>query len=355
MRAAIRSGLLGTTLSFVKDYPIPPLDASSKTDANHVLIKVKAASINPVDYKLPRVLGGKVVGIDFCGTIEAMGSNVNNSRDEEYKVGDDVFGTCMSGSLAEYCIADCDSIAKVLPSASDKNDENSVQWSCLEYAALPVAYMSTLQSLRIGNINPPTSDNGDINAEKAVLVIGASGGCGIAGIQLCKAMGVGRIVGICSDRNLELVKNMGATEVISYSDASQLQYFFDSNQGQFDCVYDAATGSGAGEDYWTMSLSLLKTTTDNAERNSDKGQYVALNGPAMKWIRALSGKQKPNESIMMMKSNSEDLSSIAKLLSRINEKPITNIIPFNEQGFEDAFKQLKSRRTKGKLVFDMII
>ena len=369
MKAVIRTGLLGTNLSFLQDYPTPSSSSSSITNIkNHVYIKVKAASINPVDYKLPKVIGGKGVGIDFCGTIiekiniidDDDEHNKNNTK--KFEIGDDVFGTCSllsssSGSLAEYCIADIDKIAKV-PKKNNNNDDNNNTWTYLECAALPVAYMSALQSLRIGKITPTetsinsssSDDNDGNNSQKAVLVIGASGGCGIAGIQLCKAMGIGRIVGICSDRNIDFVKELGATEAVSYSNDKELQSFFDKNSGKFDCVYDAATNSGGGEDYWSMSQKLLKKGDDEKKIH---GEYVALNGPASKWIRAFAGRQKAHESIIMVKSNSSDLELVLSLLNKIKAKPIINVVQFSEKGLEDAFKQLKSRRTKGKIVFEV--
>ena len=378
MKAVIRTGLLGTNLSFLQDYPTPSSSSIKviKNIKNHVYIKVKAASINPVDYKLPKVIGGKGVGIDFCGTIIEKINIIDNDDDDDdehnknntkkFEIGDDVFGTCSllsssSGSLAEYCIADIDKIAKV-PKKNNNNDDNNHNhntWSYLECAALPVAYMSALQSLRIGKITPvetsinssSSDDNDGNNSQKAVLVIGASGGCGIAGIQLCKAMGIGRIVGICSDRNIDFVKELGATEVVSYSNDTELQSFFDKNSGTFDCVYDAATNSGGGEDYWSMSQKLLKKGDD--EKNKIHGEYVALNGPASKWIRAFAGRQKAHESIIMVKSNSSDLELILSLLNKIKAKPIINVVQFSEKGLEDAFKQLKSRRTKGKIVFEV--
>ncbi len=340
MKAAIRTGWLGYTFSFIEDHVRPVFNKAAvddKPNSNEVFIKVKSAGINPVDYKLPRLLAGKTIGLDFCGTIE----QVSSPSSSNFKIGDDVFGTCSTGSLAEYCVASTGSIAKI-PSSSG--------WTAEECAALPVAYMSALQSLRIGKITSEEKGGDEENKKKAVLVIGASGGCGIAGIQLCKAMGVGRIIAVCSKRNADFVKDLGATEVVPYDEEDQMTSFFENNQGAIDCVYDAATGSGGGEDYWTSSKALLVKDDKSGECI---GEYVALNGPAKKWIRAFSGMQKPNESIMMMKSNTSDLKLITTLLDKTGGKPILNKMPFTKEGMEDAFKLLKSRRTKGKIVFQL--
>jgi len=332
MKAAIRTGLLGYTFSLVDNY-VKPLFKPSSTHRNQVYIKVKSAGINPVDYKLPRLAGGKVIGIDFCGTIEQIGDDVDSN---EYKIGDDVFGSCSSGSLAEYCIADSNRIAKVPSSSTD--------WTSSECAALPVAYVSALQSLRTGKIVSEED-----NSNKSVLIIGASGGCGIAGIQLCRAMGVGRIVGICSSNNIDFVKEAGGgetIEVICYNKEDEFKTFFDENVGKFDCVYDAATNSGGGEDYWNKSQKLLKF-------GESHGDYVSLNGPASKWFRAFAKKQKPHQSLIMANTNTADFKLILSLMNKANSKPIINAIPLSEEGLATGFRMLKSRRTKGKIVFNM--
>mmetsp|Transcript_5560 Transcript_5560/g.7109 ORF Transcript_5560/g.7109 Transcript_5560/m.7109 type:complete len:81 (-) Transcript_5560:126-368(-) len=72
-----------------------------------------------------------------------------------------------------------------------------------------------------------------------------------------------------------------------------------------------------------------------------------------KWVRALSGYQKPHQTIMMMKSNSSDLDLVVSLLSKIKATPVINVVPFSDEGLVGAFDALKSRRVKGKIVFDL--
>jgi NADPH:quinone reductase-like Zn-dependent oxidoreductase len=145
---------------------------------------------------------------------------------------------------------------------------------------------------------------------------------------------------------------MGATEIVDYTDANQLETFFRENAGKFDFVFDAATNSGGGEDYWDKSISLLKRRDDN-DKNSIVGKFAALNGPASKWTRSLLGFEKSHESLFFMKSNTADLEQIVSLLNRTKSRPLTNVMTFDEKGLEEAFKLLKSRRTKGKIVFDV--
>ena len=148
---------------------------------------MKAAAINPVDYKLPRSVAGKVVGFDVSGVIEKVGADV-----KDFQVGDDVFGSVSvvnreSGSLAEYAVLKMDGVAK------------KPEWLSFQHAAaLPIAYLTGYQSLQMGNVKEGSS----------VLVIGASGGCGVAGVQLANAMGATRIVGICSGKNFDFVRDV---------------------------------------------------------------------------------------------------------------------------------------------------
>eukprot|EP00560_Eucampia_antarctica_P010003 CAMPEP_0197828804 /NCGR_PEP_ID=MMETSP1437-20131217/5331_1 /TAXON_ID=49252 ORGANISM="Eucampia antarctica, Strain CCMP1452" /NCGR_SAMPLE_ID=MMETSP1437 /ASSEMBLY_ACC=CAM_ASM_001096 /LENGTH=348 /DNA_ID=CAMNT_0043430193 /DNA_START=121 /DNA_END=1167 /DNA_ORIENTATION=+ len=339
MKATIRKGIFGK-LTFVEEYSKPAFDANKSGDK--VLVKIDAAAINPIDFKAPRALLGTIVGLDFCGTIEEVGIDVP----KHLKAGDVVYGACVGG-LAEYTIVSCTQIAAPPPAANNNNS-----WKSTDLAALNVAYLGALQCLKKGNIilndqeggllenNNPSSNN------KSVLIIGASGGCGIAGIQLCKSIGVSRIVAICSGKNAQLVKEMGATEVVDYTKKQELDTFFKDNVETFDCVFDAATGSGGGEDYWRKSIPLLKSEDDG-------GQYTALNGPNSKWVRKMAGFQKKNETLIIVTSNTADLEMVVQLLDKTGGRPVTQIMPFSKEGLEEGMKLLKSRRAKGKIVYDM--
>lgn len=329
MKATVRQGLLGYTLSLVTDVPRPAFRAESRADRDRVAIRVSSAAINPIDYKLPRAAGGLVVGKDVCGTVEAVGADVGDSL----RVGDVVYGTVDTGSLAEYAVAKASAVAKYA--------DGDAGWTTHELAALPVAYQSALQCLRKGNVLCDDDDARDV----AVLVVGASGGCGVAGVQLCRAVGVGRIVAVCSGKNAGFVREAGATEMVDYTDREGLATFFRDNVGKFDCVLDAATNSGKGEDYWNApTLALLK---------QDKGIYTALNGSPSKWMRRLTNLEKKRQHIIMMETNTPDLETVVRLLDKINARPSIDVVPFTEEGLADAFQRLKGRRTKGKLVFDV--
>mmetsp|Transcript_42186 Transcript_42186/g.77113 ORF Transcript_42186/g.77113 Transcript_42186/m.77113 type:complete len:320 (-) Transcript_42186:210-1169(-) len=308
-----------------------PQDSITALNPTEILIKVKSAAVNPVDYKLPRLVAGKVVGLDVSGVVEKLGADV-----KDFQVGDDIFGRAMnskgtiSGSLADYTLANMEEVAK------------KPKWLPFDHAAaLPTAYLTGIQSLRAGNVKEGSS----------VLVIGASGGCGIAGVQLAKAMGASRIVGICSGKNFEFVREMSRIEevenleLVNYTDEDAMNNFKEKNVGKFDCIYDTATGSRKGEDYVPTMTKLLEEKT---------GEYVQINGSPSDWKRHFMGKMPPQRTFILTESKGKaDLEEIVSLLESSSVKSHLDMNFFDEKGVNEGFEQLKGRRTKGKIVFNM--
>lgn len=249
--------------------------------------------------------------------VQQVGSDVT-----DFKVGDAVFGRA-KGTLAETCVASAQTMAK-------KSDALSFS----EAAALPVAYVTGLNGLKTAKVTQGSS----------VLVIGASGGCGIAALQLAKAMGAERIVAICSGKNINLVKEAGATEAVDYTNKEELDTFFRENHGKFDCVYDAATGSGHGEAYTSVSMPLLTENT---------GEYLQLNGGATVWIRALSKTLPKHQNMVLTDMTKANLEEVGSLMESSGAKPYLSPHLFTEEGVKDGFELLKSRRATGKIVFDV--
>ena len=212
MRAAVRTG---GTIEFAADAPHPPSPKSGQ-----VLVSVVAAAINPVDYKLPKLIGGPVAGIDVAGVVDEVGPNVSN-----LKKGDEVLGFA-HGSVSDFATAEAKKLAK---------KPKALSWE--QAAALPTAYLTGYQAL---------TTHGGAGKETAVLVIGASGGCGTAGVALAKALGCPSVVAICSEANAELVTGLGATRVVDYTDAAGYAAFL-AEGAKFDLIYDTATNSGKGE------------------------------------------------------------------------------------------------------------
>ena len=181
MNAAVRTG---SGITFGRHaLPKPP-------GVGQVTIRVRAASINPVDYKVGKFLLGPIAGLDVAGVVEQVGDGV-----DAFKPGDAVFGFT-SGSCCELTVADAAKLALVPPGVDFTNA-----------AALPTAYLTSYQSLL---------EHGKLRTGGKVLIIGASGGCGLAACQLARAVGASEIVAVCSAANAPLVESQGATRVVAY-------------------------------------------------------------------------------------------------------------------------------------------
>jgi NADPH:quinone reductase-like Zn-dependent oxidoreductase len=173
--------------------------------ANEVLVRVKAAALNPYDWHLmrgdpyvARLMGGmglvrpksRVAGIDAAGQVEAVGAGVRDLRP-----GDEVLGFC-PGSFAEYARTTPDML---VPKPASLTFEQA--------AAVPMAAVTALRGIR---------DVGQVRAGQRVLVNGAGGGVGTFAVQIAAALGA-EVTGVCSPRNAELVGSLGATQVIDYT------------------------------------------------------------------------------------------------------------------------------------------
>jgi len=189
-------------------------------DENQVLVKVIAASANPLDWHrirgqpfLVRMGEGlrkpknQKLGADIAGRVDGVGKNVT-----EFKPGDEVFGVG-SGGFAEYALAGKSKLAL-----------KPANLSFEAAAAVPVAAFTALQGLR---------DTGQIQAGQKVLVNGASGGVGTFAVQIAKAFGA-EVTGVCSTPKLDMVRSIGADHVVDYRRED-----FTRNGQQYDLIYDA--------------------------------------------------------------------------------------------------------------------
>jgi len=202
----------------VGNLEVRDLEKPSPND-NEVLVRVRAASINPVDGHLIRgvwlmrpMTGMRKptntrFGTDFAGIIEAVGKNVTN-----FKPGDEVFGA-KNGAVADYACVNADRAIVMKPANITFEQAGSVG----------VAGVTALQGLR---------DKGHIQAGQKVLVNGASGGVGTFAVQIAKALGA-EVTGVCSTRNVDLVKSIGADRVIDYTKED-----FTKSSEHYDVIYD---------------------------------------------------------------------------------------------------------------------
>lgn len=197
---------------------------------NQVLVKVHAASANPLDWHrmrgepfLARLTEGYLkptdprLGADIAGIVEAVGSKVT-----EFKRGDEVFGSVWTGGFAEYVCADEKYFALKPANISFE-----------AAAASPVVGFTAIQGLR---------DYGQIKVGQKVLVNGAAGGVGTFAVQFAKSCGA-EVTGVCSTRNLDMVRSIGADRVIDYTRED-----FTRNGQQYDIIYDAV-GNRSVSDY----------------------------------------------------------------------------------------------------------
>jgi len=193
----------------------------------HVLVRVRAAGVNPLDYHelrgTPRfarvVLGLRRPkharrGVDVAGTVEAVGAEVTSIGP-----GDNVYGIGR-GSFGELVRATENVLAP-----------KPAQLSFEEAAAIPVAAVTALEAVR---------ERGGLRPGQSVLVNGASGGVGTFAVQIVKALG-GEVTGVCSTRNLELVRSLGADRVLDYTDG----HF--ASAGRHDLVVNCAEGRSLGD------------------------------------------------------------------------------------------------------------
>ena len=195
---------------------------------NEVLVHVRAASVNPVDGHmirdswLGRLLGGlrkpknTRFGTDFAGVVEAVGKNVT-----EFKPGDEVFGA-KNGAVAESICVKAERAIAIKPTNITFEQAGSVG----------VAGITALQGLR---------DQGHIKPGQKVLINGASGGVGTFAVQIAKALGA-EVTAVCSTRNVDLVKSVGADHVIDYTKED-----FTRTDQRYDMIYDLVGNHGFSE------------------------------------------------------------------------------------------------------------
>lgn len=196
MKAAVYTKSKSGKVLEILDVAIPvPKD-------NEVLVKVRAASINPLDWRMK----SKRPGVDVAGEVEAVGKSVT-----QFKPGDAVFGMG-KGTFAEYACA------------SDSNLARKPESVIFEQAAaVPIAGLTALQGLR---------DIGQLQAGQKVLINGAAGGVGTFAVQIAKAMGA-HVTGVCSMRNLDQTLALGADRVIDYT-----RNDFTTDEARYDLLLD---------------------------------------------------------------------------------------------------------------------
>ncbi|KAK4511648.1 Mitochondrial outer membrane protein iml2 [Mucor velutinosus] len=320
---------------------------------HQVLVRIKAAGVNPVEAKgssgnmklatFPMKLPA-VIGADFSGIIEEVGTAV-----KDFQVGDEVFGSLqlpmfLEGTFAQYTVVDTTkaSIAK-------KPANVSFEQAASAGIAAITAYHGIIH-------NGKTFKNPDLN--RKILIVGASGGVGSYGVQFGKAINKeNTVVGICSSPNAKYVQSLGADRVVDYKDKAAYDAFITEEKGTFDIVFDCV----GGEEYYNQLDPLLKKggvySTAVGPMEHAGSDYVGISQIASIAAKLVYKKLFGRHAYYFIHilPHGEFRDKISKFFeSGAVHGTIaddSNIVPLRE-GVR-AFEQLHTHRTVGKIVLQM--
>jgi len=292
---------------------------------DEVLIRIRAASVNALDWHMMRgrpllarpMMGGvrkpKVTrpGVDVAGEVEAVGAKVT-----EFKPGDEVFGACQ-GAFAEYVCAVEDGLTLKPANVSFE-----------QAAAVPAAAITALQGLR---------DQGRIQSGQKVLVDGASGGVGTFAVQIAKSSGT-EVTAVCSTRNVDTARSMGADEVIDYTRED-----FTRSGKRYDLI---------------IAANAYHSIFDYRRALSPDGVYVMVGGGGMQLLQgmllgpalSLFGSRKMR--FFVAKIVKKDLAFLKELLEARKIVPVIDR-RYPLSGAADAIRYLEEGHARGKVIITM--
>ena len=304
---------------------IMDVDTPVPKDAE-VLIRIRAAAVNPLDWHFlrgtPRV--GRVVfglagpksprlGVDVAGHVEAVGRTVTR-----FKPGDAVFGVC-KGAFAEYtCAAESGLVTKP--------DRISFE----QAAGVPIAALTALQGLR---------DYGRLQPGQQVLINGAAGGVGTFAVQIAKAFGAD-VTGVCSTRNVDLVRTIGADHVIDYT-----RHDFATSGRHFDLLLDCVGNRSLS----ACRRVLLANGTYVAigGGGTDTGSFTLILDSLAQLVTSWFVSQKLVG--FLAKTRQEDLVTLQGLIASGTVTPVTDrYFPLNE--LPDAIRYVEAGHARGKVI-----
>jgi reticulon-4-interacting protein 1, mitochondrial len=403
MKCIVYGRTLGSYHS-VANRSIPTLVNANTT----VLVRVHAVGLNPVDAKgvvgdkVPAVMrpwlhrlvtAGKIPGFDFSGTVvqqqqtekeEEYEGTSNNSNQQQFQCGQAVFGIMppFQGTLAEYIRVPTDQIwhmPKQIKSAGDDDDDPPTNEDFIQAAALPLAGLTALQCLgplilHTKQTNPTTRQQ-----PLSVLIIGASGGTGHVAIQVANCLFQQQqndstkniqyhITAVCSTRNVDFCRQLGATHVVDYTAADAeplLVHALKAAPGwPYDVVMDCVTSDDPRDVIHVHYPSLLQTT---GVLNRDY-VYRRLGGPPSDWMRAgcqlIWGARSssissswwwPNQSEQLFWiSLPQTVPDLVQLYQWTNDgklcATVNHVYSFSAEGVTQAMDDILSRRVRGKVV-----
>jgi NADPH:quinone reductase-like Zn-dependent oxidoreductase len=296
-------------------------------EAGQILVKVRAAAANPLDWHylrgtpyIMRLSSGLRrpsdirVGVDYAGVVEAAGPGVT-----QFRPGDEVFGA-RSGAFAEYVAAKADGNVLQKPAAL----------SFEQAASVPVAAITALQALRRGGVGRGTK----------LLVNGASGGVGTFMVQIAKSMGA-EVTGVCSGRNAELVRSLGADAVIDYTKTD-----YTTAGVKYDVILDNVGNHGLLAN--RRALARAGKYVQIGGGGPDEGRWF---GPMLRPVGALllAPFIKEDMGMMLAELSPADLATLAGLMTSGKVTPVIDR-RYSLAEVPDAIRYLESGRARGKVV-----
>jgi NADPH:quinone reductase-like Zn-dependent oxidoreductase len=296
---------------------------------DQILVRVRAASVNPYDWHfvegtpyVVRVMGVGLrkpkdirLGVDFAGTVEAVGKNVTN-----FKPGDEVFGG-RGGAFAQY----------ICPRASRAVALKPASASFEEAASVNIAGITALQALR---------DKGKVQPGQKVLINGASGGVGTFAVQIAKSFGAD-VTGVCSTRNVDLVKSLGADHVIDYTKED-----FTKGAERYDVMLDNVGNHSLSECRGVLTPHG-KYVLIGGGGASDQGFLGGL-GKAL-WAVVYSKFVNQQMGMMMADANQKDLTILADMMQSGKVKAVIDRTYKLDQ-VPEAIRYLEQGHARGKVV-----
>jgi NADPH:quinone reductase-like Zn-dependent oxidoreductase len=296
---------------------------------DQVLVRVRAASANPYDWhfvegtpKVMRMMGVGLrkpkdtrLGVDFAGTVEGVGKNVT-----QFKPGDEVFGG-RTGAFAEYVCPRADRAIALKPANITFEQAASVN----------IAGITALQGVR---------DKGKVQPGQKMLINGASGGVGTFAVQIAKTFGA-NVTGVCSTRNVDLVRSLGADQVIDYTKED-----FTKGEQRYDVILDNVTNHSL--------LECRRVLTRD-------GKYIMIGGggpneqgfigPLANPIKAmlLSPFVSQKMGMMMADANQKDLTVLADMMQSGKLKPVIDRT-YKLSEVPEAIRYLEQGHARGKVV-----
>jgi NADPH:quinone reductase-like Zn-dependent oxidoreductase len=288
-------------------------------------MKVRAASLNPLDWHfmrgapfIVRIQAGlrkpkvPLLGVDVAGQVEAVGRNV-----KQFKPGDLVFGSCR-GALAEYA---CTSESALVMKPDSVTFEQA--------AATPVAAFTALQGLR---------DKGRIQPGQKVLINGAAGGVGTLAVQVARSFGAD-VTGVCSTRNVEMVKALGADRVIDYTGED-----FTKSRLRYDLIFDCI-----GNHSLSACRRVLNPKGIYIEVGGDtEGNWIALLARVIKAV-VLSRFVSQRLVMLLARKSKDDLAVMNELMTAGKVTPVIDK-RYKFSDVPDAIRYLETGHARGKVV-----